>query len=349
VATTARARTTRLGRGVLVGGIALLVLGLLKDGLWLQLMGALLVGARIAGVLLDPSRRAAVRVQLHQPTRVTVGDAVETIVTVTNPAARRLPAVLVGLTTAQLVDVTLSTGSLAPGETTTLTVSRTALHRGLITGHGLEVVTTDWFGFSQRTRQVVLTGAPAFVRPPVIAQTWRSEVPHVGAATGPRADRSGVEILAVREWQHGDQMRHVHWRSSARRGQVMVTTRSEPMDDHCCLVVASVTGQRLEDGLVGRVAGAALIDLRAGRPVTLFADQPGLRPLHYAAADDVLDWCAQLDAPGVPGIGYWAEVVTRVPAGTRVVLVADAPPTPALLAAVTDRAARQGLSLEWVS
>jgi uncharacterized protein (DUF58 family) len=349
VATTAPARTTRLGRGLLVGGLALLVLGLLKDGIWLQLMGALLVGARIAGALLDPSRRASVQVQLHQPTRVTVGDAVETIVTVTNPDARRLPSVLVRLTTAQLSDVTLSTGSLASGETTTLTVSRTAVNRGLIAGHGLEVVTTDWFGFSQRTREVVLTGAPAFVRPPIFVQTWRSELPQVGTATGPRADRSGVEILAVREWQHGDQLRHVHWRSSARRGQVMVTTRSEPVDDHCCLVVVSLTGQRLLDALVGRVAGAALTELRAGRPVWLFADQPGLRPVHYGSADDVLDWCAQLDAPAVPGAGYWAEVVSRVPAGTAVALVADAPPSPALQAAVSDVVGRQGLSAEWVA
>jgi uncharacterized protein (DUF58 family) len=344
---TARARTTRLGRGVLMGGIALLVLGLLKDGVWLQLMGALLVGARIAGVALDPSRQVSVRVQLHQPTRVTVADAVETVVTVTNPQSRRLPSVLVHLTTPQLSDVTVSTGAIPAGETTTLTVARTAAHRGLIAGHGVEVVTTDWFGFSRRVRTLVLTGAPAFVRPAVLTQTWRSEAPHAGAGVGARADRSGVEILAVREWQHGDQMRHVHWRSSARRGQVMVTTRSEPMEDHCCLVVAGLTGQRLTDTLAGRVAGAALSDLRAGRPVSLFAAQPGLPPLHYATAEDILDWCAQIDAPALPSAGDWAEVAARVPTGTRVVLVVDAPASPAVAAAVADHADRVGLSVEW--
>lgn len=345
---TGRARTTRLGRGVLVGGLVLLVLGLLKDGIWLQLMGALLVGARIAAVLLDPSRRASVRVQLHQPTRVTVGDAVPTVVTVTNPLPRRLPSVVVRLTTAQLSDVTISTGSLPPGQTTTLTVPRTAVSRGLIAEHGVEVVTTDWFGFSRRVRQLVLTGAPAFVRPPIVAQTWRSAAPHVGTAPGPRADRSGVEILAVREWQHGDQLRHVHWRSSARRGQVMVTTRSEPMDDHCCLVVASITGQRLSDALVGRVAGAAVRDLRAGRSVSMFATQPGLRPLHHATSDDVLDWCAQLDDPGLPDAGCWVDVAARAPAGTRVLLVVDGVPSPSLRARVADEAAGRGLDVEWV-
>jgi hypothetical protein len=91
------------------------------------------------------------------------------------------------------------------------------------------------------------------------------------------------------------------------------------------------------------------VDVRAGRPTSLFAAQPGLSALHYATSDDILDWCAQLDAPGLPDPAYWGEVAARMPAGSRVLLVADALPSPALRARVADEAAGSGLGLEWVT
>ncbi len=347
MAANGRPRSTRLGRAVVAGGALLLVLGLLKDGIWLQLLGSLLLGARLAAALLDPGRGTPLRIQLQQPVRVNVHDPVDTVVLVDNLTRHRLPSVVIRISTAQLSDLTTSTASMGPAERATLRVSRAAHSRGLVDRHDVEFVTTDWFGFSQRRRPVTLLGTPAYVRPHIVAASWSTHSVGLGEWSGRRADRSGVEVLAVREWQGGDQLRHVHWRSTARRGQVMVTARAEPADDRCCVVVASVTGQRLSDELAGQLAGAALEELRAGRAVSLFAEQPGLAPLHHPHVDDVLDWCAQVAAPTLPSPATWTQVAGRVPTGHQVRLVTDVAPPLAWWNAATATAGRYGLVLEW--
>jgi len=332
---------------VLLGGAVLLVLGLLKDGVWLQLLGALLLGARLAATVLDPGRGAPLRVHLQQPVRATVCEPLDTVVVVHNVGRRRLPSAVLRLTSPMLDDVTIAVASLAAGDCAQVTVGRVAQTRGVVDHHDIHLVTTDWFGLAERVRTSTLTGPPAFVRPQLVEADWSSQAAGLGEWSGGRADRAGLDILAVREWQVGDQLRHVHWRSTARRGQVMVAARAEPADERFCVLVASASGERLSDALVGRLAGAGLAELHRGRAVTLFAQQAGLPFLDHPQPRDVLDWCAQVAAPTLPDEAQWAAIAQRVPAGHEVLVVTDAPPSTRWWAGAVATVAGYGLSLRW--
>ena len=340
-------RSTRLGRAVLAGGAVLLVLGLLKGGVWLELLGALLLGARLSASLLDPGRGQPLAVTLDQPRRVTVGDEFVAEVVVANVGSRRLPSATIAIVSPGLSDVLVGLPSLAPGVRVQVEVRRRAVHRGLVDHHEVEVVTADWFAMVQRRRADPLAQPVTIVHPPLVAADWSSRAAGMGAYSADRADRAGLDVLAVREWQVGDQLRHVHWRSTARRGQVMVAARAEPADERFCVLVASASGERLSDALVGRLAGAGLAELHRGRAVTLFAQQAGLPFLDHPQPRDVLDWCAQVAAPTLPDEAQWAAIAQRVPAGHEVLVVTDAPPSTRWWAGAVATVAGYGLSLRW--
>jgi len=338
-------RSTRLGRAVLAGGAVLLVLGLLKGGVWLELLGALLLGARLSASLLDPGRGQPLAVTLDQPRRVTVGDEFVAEVVVANVGSRRLPSATIAIVSPGLSDVLVGLPSLAPGVRVQVEVRRRAVHRGLVDHHEVEVVTADWFAMVQRRRADPLAQPVTIVHPPLVAADWSSRAAGMGAYSADRADRAGLDVLAVREWQVGDQLRHVHWRSTARHGQVMVAARAEPGDERLCLLVASASGERLTDDFVGRVAAGGVSELRGGRGVSLFAVQPGLPPLDHARPADVLDWCAQLSAPSLPSEAELATIAERVPPGQEIRLVCDVAPPPGGGSAASSALARRRLTL----
>jgi uncharacterized protein (DUF58 family) len=51
-----------------------------------------------------------------------------------------------------------------------------------------------------------------------------------GVVAAAVTDGSGEPDMVVREYQHGDDVRKVHWRSTARRDELMVRTEEPPVD-----------------------------------------------------------------------------------------------------------------------
>ena len=85
--------------------------------------------------------------------------------------------------------------------------------------------------------------------------------------SGPRADNgrrlllrrpSGFDVHSVREYEEGESLRKVHWKSTARRGQLMVKElQDEPRDEVAILLDAERTrrGRQLRRaGAGGRLA-----------------------------------------------------------------------------------------------
>jgi uncharacterized protein (DUF58 family) len=89
---------------------------------------------------------------------------------------------------------------------------------------------TDPFGMCEVTRSYSATD-PLIVVPRVHALTpLRAAGSWVGSgdSTARTAAASGEHDLAVREYRQGDDLRHVHWRSTARRGELMVRRDEQP-------------------------------------------------------------------------------------------------------------------------
>lgn len=101
----------------------------------------------------------------------------------------------------------------------------------------MTVRVSDPFGLVELGRTfrttVPLTVTPRTIQLPV--------VPLAGAWTGsgdnrPRAFASGsAEDVTVREYRHGDDLRRVHWRSSARAGELMVRREEQPWQSRATL------------------------------------------------------------------------------------------------------------------
>jgi uncharacterized protein (DUF58 family) len=169
------------------------------------------------------------------PATVGFGAPVDVALTITNRG--RLPTVPLELE--DRVPATLSGRSrtrlapLPPGRRATVRYRLQATHRGRFELGPVEVRARDPFGLASR-QTMLLTGAPLTVLPPITALP--PGLPLGGAvATGrgarPRPRAQGEDTANVREYVRGDDLRAVHWASTAHRGKLMVRhteSREEP-------------------------------------------------------------------------------------------------------------------------
>jgi uncharacterized protein (DUF58 family) len=107
----------------------------------------------------------------------------------------------------------------------------------------MKVRLSDPFGLVQLERTFRST-SPLVVTPSVVPLP---PVPLSGAWTGsgdnrPRAFASGsAEDVTVREYRRGDDLRRVHWRSSAHAGELMVRREEQPWQSRATLFVDNRT------------------------------------------------------------------------------------------------------------
>ncbi len=116
-------------------------------------------------------------------------------------------------------------------------------------------------------------------------------IPLGGARTGsgdnrPRAFATGsAEDVTVREYRHGDELRRVHWPSSARTGELMVRREEQPWQSRATLFldnrITAHRGQGIASSLEAAVSLTASIALHLSqrgftvRLVTASGEEPG--------------------------------------------------------------------------
>jgi len=133
-----------------------------------------------------------------------------------------------------------------------------------------------------------------------------------GEATARSVAVSGSDDAATREYRHGDDLRKVHWRSTARVGELMVRREEQPFSSRATLLLDARTAAHRGNGpgssyewAVSAVASVAVVLGRAGY---------GLRML----GDTGLD----LLPPGVPGTeGAILDVLAGTVASTGTTLL----------------------------
>lgn len=218
---TWRPGLTRRGWALLVGGVAWCVGAWLIGQRDLWWPGVFLIALPVASrlillphTLIDPGVQRRVEpatVSVGQPSRIRlslldragVGGAVQ--------LRDRLPAALgtpdrvashAGEVTYQLRPVRRGRYEIGP------------LERRCVDGLGLAVATT-----------VVDSRAALVVTPPVVPLSNLSAASGVGLAPDTvllRTGQGGADDVLIREYRHGDDVRRIHWRSTARTGELMV-------------------------------------------------------------------------------------------------------------------------------
>ncbi len=114
----------------------------------------------------------------------------------------------------------------------------------------------------------------------------------------------GADDASIREYRQGDDLRKVHWRSTAKTGALMVRHEERPWQGHTCVLLdvravahtastPAADDPRQSSSLEWAVSFAAsVVDhlLRAGRDTTLVAGTAVIRPNgpHDTAVEDQL-------------------------------------------------------------
>jgi uncharacterized protein (DUF58 family) len=128
---------------------------------------------------------------------------------------------------------------MAHGETTRLKYPLHATRRGSFTVGPLLLTAVDPFGLVRLTR-AFRTRSSILVVPRVIdlgaAHFAAQHLGHGDAARSSLAAR-GHDDVVPREYRTGDDLRRIHWRASARTGELMVRREEEPWAQHATVVV----------------------------------------------------------------------------------------------------------------
>jgi len=176
-----------------------------------------------------------------------------------------------------------------------------SLRRGPLTGSGHNI-TGDPLGLFARRRAIEKHDL-SLVLPRFTALRERPMTREIDAAvTAPRAG-SGTEIFGVREYRPGDALRRIHWRSTARRGELIVREFEPPGVQNLGIFLDPQPPSVEAADQVARLAASEAWDcLRAGGRATLWA--PGCEPTRPDEARNLLallEWLARYPNPAQDG------------------------------------------------
>jgi uncharacterized protein (DUF58 family) len=233
--------------------------------------------------------------------------------------------------------------------------------RGRFATGPLRVRTTDPFGLVQLDRQFLATSdvmvtPQIFPLPPIRATGGGGST---GEARPHRIGIVGQDDALVREYRRGDEVRRIHWRSTAHRGELMVRREEQAWDPSARVILDSRAGAHAGQGLqsslewaVSAAASVALHFLDEGFSVEIFeADGPlhvtGSMGQHSSAsAELVISRLTDLTARVTSTLHYAVESAVEDRPGQLVVAVLgrlDAADANSLLRLQRNRA--QGLAL----
>jgi uncharacterized protein (DUF58 family) len=172
------------------------------------------------------------------------------------------------------------------------------LPRGRYAFEETTAVIEDPFGFDRVELELAAPGA-LLVYPRLVALDRLFSEAGSSARDGRRLllrRPSGFDLHSVREYQQGESLRTVHWRSTAKRGQLMVKELEDSPRDEVAVVLdadpAAVVGESFE--LQVRAAGSILLaHARRGRRAVLVVNSPQREQQRVHSADG--DWRHALD------------------------------------------------------
>lgn len=213
---------TTAGRAVVVLAVALLIFGWILRYVELVALGlSMAVLLAIAAVWMLSRPRITSEREVR-PNRVIEGNPATGILTVTNNARRRSPA-MVALERFGDSSVPVAVPSLEPGSTHTRPYRLPTDRRGVFEVGPLVVSRSDPFGLmqigqDQRSVETLWVHPATHDMTPFPSGRARD----LEGPTSGEAPQGGIAFHTLREYVRGDDLRLIHWRSSAKSGKLMV-------------------------------------------------------------------------------------------------------------------------------
>jgi uncharacterized protein (DUF58 family) len=295
----ALAGLTVRGRAFLAAGVTAIVCSIMLNQTTLARVGVLLLALTLITVLvLARNRYRLTLVRTVTPQLVAAGQPARVTLTLANDGLAPNGVLLLE----DQVPYVLGTRprfvleGISQGWRHSVTYQVRSDVRGRFEIGPMSVRVSDPFGLVELGR-TFRTTVPLTVTPRTIPLP---QIPLGGAWTGsgdnrPRSFATGsAEDVTVREYRRGDDLRRVHWRSSARVGQLMVRREEQPWQSRATLFldnrVIAHRGQGIASSLEAAVSAAASIAVHltrrgfAVRLVTATGEEPG-SAWHLRGAD----------------------------------------------------------------
>lgn len=325
-----RFRPTRRALIITGAGVMLFMAGSTAQAGWLFVLAAGVLGL-VAASLISRHNLGAAEIERIAPRRTCVGDPVAGGLVVRNTGRRSVPLMRIEDHYGAFQPTVAISERLRSGDEARVELVKTAHRRGVFTAGPVVLTSGAPFGFSRSKRTLEVPGQTTVVPrwvdlgsfPILEPSSFPSDVLHERARTG-----AGHEYLGVREYRPGDPQRAVHWRSTARVGQLVVREFEEEVQSRVTLVIAGADAGMPPDSafesLVSAAASIAVYALNTGHPVDL------LRPSaegssHLGDPDrfDVMDWLAAAEPIDTAITPLVSQALARV--GRRGTVVVLAP------------------------
>lgn len=347
--------TTR-GRAFIAAGIATALFGLAVGQRTLLSIGGLLIILPLLSLLAASRTRYRIRCwRLISPARVPAGEAASVTVRLKN--ASRLPT---GLLLAEDT-VPYSLGArprfvldkIEPAGERGLKYSIQADQRGKYTIGPLNLRVADNFGLvklgSVAAPPASLVVTPAITKLPrtALAGTWLGE----GGTRASTAAAAGEDDVVPRAYRDGDELRRVHWRSTARHGELMVRREEQRWRNRAVLFLdtrsAGHGGRGLASSFEFAVRAAASIGVHLAREGIdgQFVTDAGTVHAPGSFEDVLLDTLAVIKPSRVSSLGSGLSQVPRGNSGLLIAIAGYMPPEQARLLAAAKRTTGPAMAL----
>lgn len=268
---------TRSGWAVLIGAGLGVGTGRLLGITELWVLAAVGLALVLVALLRVRATRLDVRVERTvSPTPLSVGVAGRVMLSITNPTARRLGPIAVIDPVEGTVGARLVVGPLAPGATQRAGYRLPTLRRGLLRLGPARVELTDPFGLARRVvpgaPETTLTVLPEVHPAPQLRLGGGRHEPLAGASNRV-VTTSGVEdLVTLRPYVVGDDLRRVHWPATARTDELQVRRDEERWRGHVTVLLdvrASAFDGPTFERAVSAAAGLVVAAADAGDRVRL--------------------------------------------------------------------------------
>ena len=192
----------------------------------------------------------------------------------------------------------------------------------------------------------------ALVLPRFTSLVARAEVRELEASVAAPRAGSGTEMFGVREYRPGDPLRRIHWRSSARHGELVVREYEPPGVQTLGIFCDPAPASREVADQIARLAASEAWDCirEGGRAVLWAPGQEPSRPSEARSLWALLEWLARYPSPldgevwAKPGVGMSEPAPTGVSDAVAVTGAA----TPEIIEALETVRRRGGRIRAWV-
>jgi uncharacterized protein (DUF58 family) len=227
---------------LLAAGITAALSGLLLGESGLIRAGSLAIAIPVvAGVVVRRSQVSIASRRSAEPTRAMAGTPITISLTVTNRSMLPTGALMMedGLPSQLAGRARFVLDGLGRRESRSISYRIPGLDRGRYTVGPLRLRLSDPFGMVDVTRSFTATSTFVLtpeIHPlpgPMLPRSWDSGENAGSHSIGNR----GADDASTREYRRGDDLRKIHWRSSARIGSLMVRHEERPWQGHTAVLL----------------------------------------------------------------------------------------------------------------